>query len=118
VSGLGLAQQKRMSVHENVKTTHNFEVECQKIVGVKQGVIGLWEEGEIRDSFPSIEGENDIFNLLSQVEIGIYNEEAFNHECMDKELYSIRANCPWDIEHGIEFEIKLEEVEKSNASHS
>jgi carbamate kinase len=70
VSGLGLAQQKRMSVHENVKTTHNFEVECQKIVGVKQGVIGLWEEGEIRDSFPSIESENDIFNLLSQVEIG------------------------------------------------
>lgn len=93
-------------------------MECQKIVGVKQGVIGLWEEGEIRDSFPSIESENDIFNLLSQVEIGIYNEEAFNHECMDKELYSIRANCPWDIEHGIEFEIKLEEVEKSNASHS
>ena len=78
----------------------------------KQGVTGLWEEAKIRDSFTEIKNESDIFNLLSRVEVGILEDASSNHETMNKEIYFIRANYPWDVEHGIEFEISLEEIKK------
>ena len=71
---------------------------------------GIWEKEEIRDSFPTLNSERDVLNLITDTWIDIYDKEAFEIH-MPNHIFSIRANCPWDIEHGIEIEIKLEDIE-------
>lgn len=73
------------------------------------GVKDLWNKEEIKDSFPILNNDNDTLNVLSDVSLDIHNEEAFTKH-MINHIYSIRAKCPWDIEHGIEIEIKLEDM--------
>ena len=75
-----------------------------------EGVQGIWEKEEIRDSFPTLNSERDVLNLITDTWIDIYDKEAFEIH-MPNHIFSIRANCPWDIEHGIEIEIKLEDIE-------
>ena len=82
--------------------------------GTKKGVVGLWEAEEVRDSFPPLNSDADILNLLSQIDLSIYDEESMNHESSNGEVIEIRANCPWDIEHGINFMIYKNEIAVTN----
>ncbi len=85
--------------------------------GTKEGVEELWEPAEINDCFPQIESNKDVLNLLSKIELSIYDEESMNHESSNGELIEIQANCPWDIEHGINLIIYKNEIEVTNNVH-
>lgn len=81
----------------------------EEYINCRDGVQGIWEKEEIRDSFPKIQNERDVLNLITDTWIDVYDEEAFKIH-MPNYIFSIRANCPWDIEHGIEIEIRLEDI--------
>lgn len=70
----------------------------------KDDLVGLWAEEEIREVFPPIETDKDIFNMLTEIYVRIYEER------MGNDIYFINAECPWDEEHGIQIEINLDEL--------
>lgn len=74
-----------------------------------EGAKNLWTAEEIKESFPVLNNNEDVLNVISDIHLDIYDEETSTKH-LKNHIYSIRASCPWDIEHGIEVEIKIEEI--------
>lgn len=74
---------------------------------LKESVKDLWEEEEIKSTFPILNSKSEILDLVDFRGIGIASEESFNHEASDKSKLWIIGECFWDEEHG--FEIYFDE---------